>query len=69
MTDKLETNELDSLKARADMMGVGYHPKIGLEKLKAKVNDAMTDAVKKMKNLLKKQQGKNTHDCVKNHHV
>ena len=46
MTDKLETNELDSLKARADMMGVGYHPKIGLEKLKAKVNDAMTDAVK-----------------------
>lgn len=46
MTDKLETSELDNLKARADMMGVGYHPKIGLEKLKAKVNDAMSDVSK-----------------------
>lgn len=30
-------DELTSLKERADMMGVDYHPSIGLEKLRAKV--------------------------------
>ena len=34
-------DELASLKARADMMGVTYHPSIGLEKLREKVNAAI----------------------------
>lgn len=34
-------DELASLKARADMMGVTYHPSIGLEKLRAKVAAAI----------------------------
>ena len=35
--------ELETLKARADMLGVTYHPNIGLEKLRAKVAAAMAD--------------------------
>lgn len=31
-------DELTSLKARADLLGISYHPSIGLEKLKEKVN-------------------------------
>lgn len=38
-------DELVALKARADMMGVSYHPSIGLEKLRDKVNAAMTQEV------------------------
>lgn len=34
-------DELAALKARADMMGVTYHPSIGLEKLREKVNAAV----------------------------
>lgn len=34
-------DELAALKARADMMGVSYHPSIGLEKLRDKVNAAI----------------------------
>jgi hypothetical protein len=34
-------DELAALKARADMMGVTYHPSIGLEKLREKVNAAI----------------------------
>lgn len=30
--------ELNLLKERADLMGIGYHPSIGIEKLKAKVD-------------------------------
>ena len=44
-----ETNEipdeLTSLKARADMLGLSYHPSIGLEKLREKVNGALAPAV------------------------
>jgi hypothetical protein len=32
-----QPNELDLLKQRADTMGIAYHPSIGLDKLKAKV--------------------------------
>jgi hypothetical protein len=35
-------DELAALKARADMMGISYHPSIGLEKLRDKVNGALT---------------------------
>lgn len=42
-TDIQETpDELSALKARADMMGISYHPSIGLEKLREKVNAAVT---------------------------
>lgn len=34
-------DELTALKARADLMGVSYHPSIGLEKLREKVNAAL----------------------------
>jgi hypothetical protein len=35
-------DELTTLKARADMLGISYHPSIGLEKLRAKVNAAVS---------------------------
>jgi len=34
-------SELDTLKARADKMGIDYHHKIGVEKLKAKIEKAL----------------------------
>ena len=34
-------DELAALKERADMMGISYHPSIGLEKLRDKVNAAI----------------------------
>ena len=37
-----ESSELESLKARADMMGIKYHPNTGLDKLRAKVNNALS---------------------------
>jgi hypothetical protein len=41
-TDEILTqDELTTLKARADMLGVTYHPSIGLEKLREKVNAAI----------------------------
>lgn len=36
-TSAIAQDELTTLKARADMMGVTYHPSIGLEKLREKV--------------------------------
>jgi hypothetical protein len=35
-------DELATLKARAEMLGVKYHPSISLEKLRDKINDAVT---------------------------
>jgi hypothetical protein len=46
-TDQTETpvtDELSILKARADMLGINYHPNIGVEKLRDKVNAALRDA-------------------------
>lgn len=40
-------DELAALKSRADMMGISYHPSIGLEKLREKVNAALTGAAEK----------------------
>jgi hypothetical protein len=34
-------DEITSLKARADLIGVSYHPSIGVEKLREKVNAAL----------------------------
>lgn len=46
MTDDLNNpevaeDELEALKNRADQMGIKYHPSIGLEKLREKVNGAV----------------------------
>jgi len=42
--DTLEIpDELTVLKARADLLGLSYHPSIGLEKLRAKINAALAD--------------------------
>lgn len=35
-------SELDALKARADLLGVTYHPSIGVDKLREKVNAALS---------------------------
>ena len=39
-------DELTTLKARADRMGVSYHPSIGLEKLREKVKSALSPDTK-----------------------
>lgn len=36
-------SELDSLKARATLLGIQFHPSIGLEKLREKVNAKLND--------------------------
>lgn len=43
INDAAVPDELTSLKARADLMNISYHPAIGLEKLRAKVAAAMAD--------------------------
>jgi len=45
-TDEILTqDELTTLKARADLLGITYHPSIGLEKLREKINAATSDEV------------------------
>ena len=39
-------DELTALKARADLIGLSYHPSIGLEKLRIKVQEALSDTPK-----------------------
>lgn len=41
-TEDLQVSELDSLKARATMLGITFHPSIGLDKLREKVNAVMS---------------------------
>lgn len=45
-TDLQAVDELTALKARADLLGITYHPSIGLEKLRDKVNAALAEDVK-----------------------
>ena len=40
---ELTQDELTTLKARADMLGISYHPSIGVEKLKAKIEAKLSD--------------------------
>ena len=47
-TDEILTqDELTTLKARADLLGISYHPSIGLEKLREKINASTSDEVPK----------------------
>ena len=41
MTEEVKQDELASLKARADLLGLTYHPSIGVEKLREKVAAAI----------------------------
>lgn len=41
-------DELSALKDRADLMGLSYHPSIGLEKLRTKVQEALSDVPPKV---------------------
>jgi len=47
MTDEIENtkDELETLKERADKLGISYHPNISLAKLKSKVNAAVEEDV------------------------
>ena len=38
-------DELTTLKARADLIGVSYHPSIGVDKLREKVNAALAGKI------------------------
>ena len=40
-------DELESLKQRADLLGLNYHPSIGLDKLRDKVNAAVVEETPK----------------------
>lgn len=40
---KLVQDELTVLKARADKMGISYHPSIGVDKLKEKIKASLSD--------------------------
>lgn len=44
--EELDQDELATLKARADMLGVKYHPSISLEKLREKINASLESASK-----------------------
>jgi hypothetical protein len=48
-TDLLVPDELSALKARADLLGVRYHPSISLEKLREKVNAAVAPTEEEVK--------------------
>lgn len=39
-----QPDELASLKAKADLLGIAYHPSIGVEKLRIKVNNKLSDS-------------------------
>ena len=43
---ELNQDELSTLKARADFLGIQYHPSIGLDKLKEKLGAALADKSK-----------------------
>lgn len=43
--EPLVQDELASLKARADLLGINYHPSIKIEKLREKINTANSDDV------------------------
>lgn len=42
MTDTTQQTELETLKERADLMGIKYSPNIGVDTLRDKVNAALT---------------------------
>ena len=47
--ESLIVDELAALKARADMLGISYHPSIGVDKLREKVDDESAAVVEEAK--------------------
>ena len=43
--DIIEPTELELLKGRADLLGIKYHPSIGVSSLRAKIDDILSDKV------------------------
>ena len=50
LNEVLEQDELSVLKARADLLGISYHPSIGVEKLRDKLNTVIEGETKETKN-------------------
>ena len=50
LNEVLEQDELSVLKARADLLGISYHPSIGVEKLRDKLNSVIEGETKETKN-------------------
>ena len=46
LNEVLEQDELSVLKARADLLGISYHPSIGVEKLRDKLNSVIEGETK-----------------------
>ena len=42
--DESSYDELEALKARADLLGIKYHPNTGIDKLRAKINIKMVES-------------------------
>lgn len=52
MTETITTpTELDALKQRAEQMGIAFHPSIGVEALREKVNAKLNDAPEPVQNI------------------
>ena len=51
LNEVLEQDELSVLKARADLLGISYHPSIGVEKLRDKLNSVIEGETKESKKL------------------
>ena len=49
LNEVLEQDELSVLKARADLLGISYHPSIGVEKLRDKLNSVIEGETKETK--------------------
>jgi hypothetical protein len=49
-TEVLQQDELSTLKARADLLGISYHPSIGVEKLREKLAAALEGGAEETKN-------------------
>lgn len=45
-------DELSALKTRADLMGLAYHPSIGLEKLRVKVENALSNTADQVEDVI-----------------
>ena len=56
---EVETDELTLLRARADLMGIKYHPSTGVDKLKAKINNQLKSDAEEEKPKSVKEYDKN----------
>lgn len=62
--DTPEQDELTVLKARADMMGISYHPSIGVDKLRTKIQEKLDgkEEVEEVKETVKESKKESVSD-------